>query len=150
MIGTVAAVVVFLPRMTVVPDDFSVDPAHPYPMSFTITNTNFIPLRKMNVYLGLCYFQFGEGKVPSCIPPYKTRFGPDAWSSHTLAMDERFTIALEDVVSLRQSTHLNGADISIIVNYEPWLIPYRREREFKYVTKTQRDGRLHWFSVPQE
>lgn len=48
LVGLAASVIFFFPRMTVTPDGL-LDASNPYPISFTIMNTNVIPLHKLLV-----------------------------------------------------------------------------------------------------
>ena len=50
--GLMAAALALLPRVSVVPSD-PIDVSNPFNATFTITNTNFIPLRQVNISLGL-------------------------------------------------------------------------------------------------
>jgi len=41
-----------------------------------------------------------------------------------------------------------GADISIIVEYQPGFIPFRQEKEFRFATERASDGKLYWMTRP--
>ncbi|NOT23697.1 MAG: hypothetical protein HOP22_13360 [Nitrospiraceae bacterium] len=77
-----------------------------------------------------------------------SRLTLESWQNKNLAMDERFTITLDDMLKIDHAAKFAGADFSIIVSYHPWIIPIRFEREFRFATKLQSDGLLHWFSLP--
>jgi hypothetical protein len=47
---------------------------------------------------------------------------------------------------LPATAKLGGADISIIVEYQPWSMPMRQEKEFRFTTLPQSDGKLYWIA----
>src|ERR1700722_17716146 len=53
-VGGAAAALMFLPGVTV-DSEGPLDPSSPYPISFKISDANFIPLHNVNVYLVICY-----------------------------------------------------------------------------------------------
>ncbi len=143
--GTVAAVV-YLPGVTVEPDG-PVDPSNPYPISFTISDANFIPLNNVNAYLVICYAVAAPAPTaPVCQPPYKTRKFKAAWRDHSLSAGQQFTIVLDDFMRFAAPAKFGGADISIVVEYQPWLLPLRQEKEFRFATEPRIDGKLDWVS----
>jgi hypothetical protein len=73
-----------------------------------------------------------------------------AWRGHVLASDQSFTIALDDFIRFVASEKLGGADISIVVEYQPGFIPLRQEKEFRFATAPRVDGKLDWVSRPVE
>ena len=151
LVGGVAAALVFLPRISVVPAD-PVDSSNPFSASFTITNTNFIPLRDVNVSLGVGQISTEPAQLdPNFNPSFETRFstGPE-WSNHELQMDERFTITPTDSVRIGPPARLSGADIAIVVSYKPWFLPLRREKIFRFIAKKQTNGQFYWYSLPMK
>jgi hypothetical protein len=143
--GTVAAAL-YLPGVTVEPDG-AVDPSNPYPISFTISDANFIPLNKVNAYLVICYaIAAPVPPAPVCEPPFKTRKFKAAWRDHSLSGGRQFTIVLDDFLRFAPPAKFGGADISIIVEYQPWLLPLRQEKEFRFATEPRIDGKLDWVS----
>ena len=142
--GTVAAVI-YLPGVTVEPDG-PVDPSNPYPISFTISDANFIPLNNVNAYLVVCYAVAAPAPLaaPVCQFPYKTRKFKAAWRDQSLSADRQFTIVLDDFLRFPAPEKFGGADISIVVEYQPWLLPLRQEKEFRFATEPRIDGKLEW------
>jgi len=145
LVGGIAAALVFLPRISVVPSD-PVDAANPFSASFTIANNNFIPLRQVVASLGVGQIA-GEPREldPNFHPSFESRLTMPAWGNHALDMDERFTITLSDMFNW---PHVNAADIAIVVSYKPWILPLRREKVFRFITKRQTNRRLYWYSLP--
>jgi hypothetical protein len=146
--GGAAAAVAYLPGVTVDPEG-PVDPSNPYPISFDISDANLIPLNNVNAYLVICYAVAAPAPpVQECQPPYKTRIFKAGWRDHSLSADRQFTIVLDDFLRFAAPAKLGGADISIVVEYQPWLFPVREEREFRFATEPRIDGKLEWISRP--
>jgi hypothetical protein len=150
VVGGATAAVTLLPGVTVDPEG-PIDPANPYPISFKIADANFIPLNNVNVYLEICYVAAAPAPAAQrCQPPYKTRLFKAGWRDHSLAIDRQFTVTLDDFMRLREPEKFGGADISIIVEYQPWNFPIRQEKEFRFATELELGGKLSWASRPLE
>jgi hypothetical protein len=148
VVGGATAALMYLPGVTVDPVG-PVDPSNPYPIGFTIASANLIPLNDVNVYLVICYaVAVPAPSAPTCQPPYKTRKFKAGWRGHALAADRPFTVVLDDFLRLAPPAKFGGADISIIVEYQPWLVPLRQEKEFRFATELGTDSRLYWASRP--
>jgi hypothetical protein len=147
-VGGAAAAVMFLPGVTVDPEG-PVDPFNPHPISFTIADANFIPLNNVNAYLVICYAVAAPAPpTQECQPPYKTRIFKAAWRDHSLATDQQFSIAIDDFLRFSAPAKFGSADISIIVEYRPWIFPIRQEKEFRFATELRTDGKLDWIPRP--
>jgi hypothetical protein len=145
--GGGAAAVMLLPGVTVDPEG-PLDPSSPYPISFRIADSNLIPLHNVNAYLAICYaVPAPASPAQGCRPPYGTRLFKAAWRDHVLTSDQSFTITLDDFMRFPAGEKFGGADISIIVEYQPGPIPLRQEKEFRFTTELRLDGKLDW--VPQ-
>jgi hypothetical protein len=146
LVGGVTAAVAFLPGVTVDAQG-PVDPSNPYPISFMIGDANLIPLNNVNVYLVICYVVAAPAPpVHVCQPPFETRLFKAGWREHSLGAHASFTIALDDFLRLAAPAKFGGADISIIVEYQPWLFPVREEKVFRFVTQPGIDGKLYWIA----
>jgi hypothetical protein len=146
--GGTAAAVMYLPGVTVDPEG-PVDPSNPYPIAFAISDANFIPLNNVNAYLVICYAAAAPAPPAQACPlPYKTRLFKAGWRDHSLSADRQFTIVLDDFLRFTAPDKFGGADISIVVEYQPWLIPIREEKEFRFATEPRIDGKLEWISRP--
>ncbi len=144
-----AAAVMLLPGVTVDPAG-PLDPSNPHPISFEIADSNLIPLHNVNAYLVICYAVPAPAPAasPGCRPPYGTRLFKAAWRDHVLTSDQSFTVTLDDFFRFPAEEKIGGADISIIVEYQPGPIPLRQEREFRFTTELRLDGKLDWVSRP--
>ena len=144
LVGGVVAAVAFLPGVTVEAER-PLDPSNPYPISFTIADANLIPLNDVNVYLVICYVVAGPAPPAQvCQPPFETRLFKAGWRNHALSAHEPFTVTLDDFMRLAAPAKFGGADITIVVDYQPWPFPVRQEKEFRFATQPGIDGKLYW------
>jgi hypothetical protein len=149
IIGTVAALLTFVPRPSVVPGD-PVDPSDSMSASFTIVNTTFIPLWHVTAEVASGYLNGGKAPDSSITRTMKPEFatlGPrlvrPEWKDHTLNMDDRFTITPADLFR-----HAKEGEIATVVMYKPWILPLQREKVFRFLTYRQTNGNLYWYSLP--
>ena len=76
---------------------------------------------------------------------YQTTFTPTQWANHALNVDDSLTIILTDIIN-----RADDGDIAIVVSYEPWILPIRLRKTFRFVTRRQNNGRTYWFAQPTE
>ncbi len=148
LLGTALAALILLPRI-IVDASVPVDPKNPLSASFTIINSSIIPLENINVALGIGQIVTGSKQIdPNFIPSFESRIARTDWKHRRLSMDERYTITIGDIFHLGPEVNLSGADVAIVVSYNPWILPIRKEKVLRFVTKQQTDGRLYWYSRP--
>jgi hypothetical protein len=129
------------------------DLTNPFNASFTITNTNIIPLRDVGVSIGVIQvvmspLPFNETKRPPLYYPGRLpTITREDWNNHNLEMDEKYTIT-PDVIAPGRGASLGGADVAIVVKYRPWFLPVERRRIFRFVTHNNGDGTFSWHSYP--
>lgn len=148
VVGLAASVVTFLPRVTV-ESGASIDPSNPYPIPFVITNTGIVPLTNVQPAIGLCAFWTGDPPQipPACDGSLHSRLVMPKWLVRELRHDEKHMIRLDDLFAIKPPAKFGGADISIVITYYPWLIPIKREVEFRFITHKENNAMLSW--VPQ-
>jgi hypothetical protein len=152
--GGVSSALTFLPRITMAPGD-PPNPANPFTAPFTITNSGFIPLEKVDVTVAPLEVltqprPFDENMRPSVdYPDIEGALYPQ-WKDHQLAIDGQFTITPEHVIVPAQNAQFSGADIAVVVHYSPWFLPWRRQRQFRFVTHRQPSGGFVWYSHPMQ
>ncbi len=147
LIGGIAALLVFLPRMTVTTSD-PADPDDPFTASATIVNTGFMPLKSVEVSVGMGQMVTTGGAPadPNFHPIYWPHLHRNGWSVANLRMDDRYTIALNDVLGTEQRGGLDYADIAVVVDYEIPLIGLKREKVFPLFAHRQTNGKFYWYS----
>jgi hypothetical protein len=163
MLTIFAAAVVFLPRITVEPSG-PYDPMNPSPITFTITNSNFVPLRNVFAAVGVCDVTLpvrtrgggsivlkgvGQEYCATSGGPMTRVTIPD-WQIKWLDADERWQLALEDVFPGTTATQIETANMTISLEYTPWYLPsfWRNLRQFRFVTKKRSDGKIYWVPTP--
>lgn len=158
LLGLAASVITFLPRMTV--EVRPIDPMEPHKTEITIANTGYVTLKNVKPTVGLCSLLIKDiTHLPEfgCDDKRGVRLLPaeDAWFPKQLNTDEKYTIRLDDLLDAFPTTHIGkpsdfqGADITVIVDYEVRIIPFiRREAEFRFFTRKEKDGKLLWMQRP--
>jgi hypothetical protein len=157
----ITLVVPFLPHVTVepvTPTEF--DSSNLSRISFVIANTGVISLTDVQPTLGVCGILMGQQPQEIsdwCAGPLTYQFHFQQWFAKTLGVDERYTIRLDDVIALPKTSRpyhfLSAADLSILVHFHPWYLkfwPFNMEREFRFKTKLEADGKLSWEARPVE
>jgi len=143
-VGFAASIIVFLPRPNVSAPTVPFDIEDSFSVSFDISNNGFVPLHNCTIYFGVGQVAGKNKRLdPLFIPSFESRFVMPAWKNQNLGMDDRLTAVLSDLLK-----NVASADIAIIVSYNPWIIPIRREKIFRFVTFKHGDGRQFWRSWP--
>lgn len=159
-VGVASGVLAFLPHVVVepvTPTEF--DSSSPSALSFVIANTGPIPLTDVQPTLGVCRILGGQqpqeisDRCPETLPELHFQ----QWLARKLRVDERYTIRLDDVIAVPKTSRpwhfLSAADLSIVVHFYPWFLafrPFNLEREFRFKTKLEADGKLSWEARPVE
>jgi hypothetical protein len=151
LVGFLVALLIFWPRVTVEFTD-PVDPANPLSSKVTITNATFIaPLESVTVALGLCQLATDPLEIDPHLPCNTSKvasFVQPSWTHHYLAADEAYGISFGDIFAPPPNGRISGADVSAIVIYHWWFIPFECRTTRRFVTRKQEDGKLHWFPQP--
>jgi hypothetical protein len=154
VVGGAAAVVTFFPRITIEASG-PFDPSPKPPVTFTIANTNVIPLEDVKPRLGFCAVSLNFGGTDEPNPPFNkcnensTGFlSPPNWQHSRLAMDEKLTATWDDAFKNETSGTVDYADVIVTVVYRPWFLPWVREKTFRFVTRKLGDQKIHWFARP--
>ena len=146
--GLCAAAVTLVPRVAVEPFGLF-DPSSSSPTLFNIVNSGPITLMKIKPMLGLCRLVYGENtpqRPRECsVGPLGSRMHPIFWEREDLAPGVSYTIALQDLFRPNPPAPVAAADISIIVTYRVPFTWWRQEREFRFFTKEEGDGKRYWF-----
>ena len=145
--ATVLAYVVLIPRPVATIDETPPDPANPFSSPITVVNTGFLPLH--NVSIGIAVQQIAcDGTVPCGTltgqPNYQTVLMPTMWVPRDMNMDDRFTIAFDQVLAAPPN-HLGKADIAVVIEYELPVIHFGMTKRFPYYARKQASG-FAWYS----
>jgi hypothetical protein len=139
---TLLGVIVLWPRITIDPDRSQIDPLHPFPVSFTIRNTGFIPLENLRIDLGLCTIWTGPPMtLPDRCQKVRSYLYKPEWRARRLARDEPFQIRLDDLLNIVPPAELGAADISVRATFYPWIIPYNFQIEHRFQTRPAHGSR---------
>jgi hypothetical protein len=147
--GGAAAVVTFVPRVTVNASD-PVNQDDPFSSSITITNTGYMPLVSVTPKMGLGGVVYSREANPPAEPPdqkfdYSTWLQRPEWGPHDMGLDDKITIALNELLNI-QGAPIAWADIAVAVEYEIPIIHLKRQKVFHLTTKRQTNGHLYWYS----
>lgn len=163
IVGGLAAVLTFLPRVTV---DFvdTEETSDTISSHFTITNTNFIPLEDLSVSIGLCRIQVSfkdfkggdqpvdlitNGQNDICDYSNISFLTVNTWLRHRLRMDERYTIDFSEYFkTYKMPLKLLSGDSAIVLEFKLWIWPWPQKRYFRFVTETPKAGRVRWIAKP--
>lgn len=159
MVGIVIGLVVFWPRMSVEASS-QIDAAAPTGITMTITNTGWMPLRNLQPILGVGVIAIGTGPPVKDFDfngPMQSKIAYTRWFTKTLAIDEKYQIRLDASGPKANdglfyfspgSGPLGKLDFSLIIAYNPWIIPIRGEKEFRFVSRLESNGMLTLMARP--
>jgi hypothetical protein len=147
---TLVGVVALWPRVTI-ESPGTIDPSHPYPLTFKVTNTGFIPPWNVRPVIGLCTFVPAPPAInlpDRCPGPLQTFLGLNDWTVSELERDEPMDVRLDDMFPLAPSQTFGAADISIKIVFRPWFFPKDTSIERRFQTRVEKDGTLSWVPRP--
>jgi hypothetical protein len=149
LVGGLGALVTFLPRFSVTAGEI-VDSQNTFSASFTIANLGFIQLRHVQANLGLGAFKSSSLGLldPKANYTYKPELAASEWAIPRLNMDQTFTFTPDQVFRYTVVNDPLQADIAIIVSFQPWILPWKQEKLFRFKTYKQTNGNLYWYAVP--
>jgi hypothetical protein len=150
----------FFPRVTIVSSGPPMDPQDPYSVLFNITNTTPMLITLNDVNVGVLVGQIVIGpptpfKPRKSLPDRSYNMTSVDWEGHKLRVDETYTITLDHLFALGKEplskpTTLTGADIGIVVEYRPWILPWHFRKIQRFVTDRHSDGKLYWNPISLE
>lgn len=145
VVGLVVGYLVLWPPRLLVEPLGPFDSSDPLSATFLIKNGWLLSLRDVVPFVGVCTFDVAPGfRVQgNCADRGAARFVMPFWKSRDLDVDDRFTIALADVLNTPAASFAGG-DITVGARFKPWLWPRYTERMFRFVAKKQRDGKYVW------
>jgi len=127
-----------------------IDPSHPHPISFKITNTGFIPLWNLQPEFRLCEFDTNPPhNLPDrCVGHLGSILIMPQWFVSELARDETDELRFDDLFNVQPPAQFGAADISIVLKFNPWFVPTNFTIEKRFQTHLEDDGKLSWIPRP--
>ena len=159
IISLIVGCLALAPRLSVEASN-SIDPAQPFPIKFTITNTGYVTLRNVQPSVGLCKYLYSKavGDEPITVRSKASTCGGETLAHLTLSDDFARQLVPGEPLQIRVDDTFRtyfgpgqifvSADISILVEYRVWFIPWTKHDERRFVTRKEADGRLSWVPVP--
>jgi hypothetical protein len=152
VVATLLAFLVLWPRVTATIANPPIDPQNVLSASFSISNTGNIPLNHVNISVIVSYLSIAPKNhviVQMAGPDMGTGkqgldFVNPSWQNHQIDTNESVTISPESQVDVKVSE----ADIVIRTSYEPWFIPVRLEKRFRFVARKDGSGNIYWRAWP--
>jgi hypothetical protein len=158
VVSIIAGAFFFYPRLLVDSEQYG-GSGNPFSVSFVIRN-GFVPLESVNVGIGICWIHAelnigtydSHGMINDCgDKPHATLFTPKEWKGHRLESDGIYTINLIDgfneyFYSLMPSLieYFKSADISIVISFQPWIVPIRMTKEYRFTAAPDSKGKVIW------
>lgn len=137
--GSLATLYVFfLPRLAVGPSS-SLSPSSPFATPFVLTNDGYLPIYDVDF---------------SCVPYSIARstgelrfenvemIGP---TPHPRVVESGEKVTTTCYVMFDFESGTDSADVSILVRYKPFGIPWRQEKRFRFAAMRDSSGNPHWF-----
>lgn len=92
----------------------------------------------------------GATEKPDCNGAAKSKLILESWQVKWLDIDEKYQIAIEDMLTSGGREQIENANITIAITYTPWRMPsiWRVTKEFRFVTKKRSDGKIYWLPIP--
>lgn len=148
----VTAALVFWPKVSM---SFNgpIDPEDPFSETFTITNNSTIGTL-YDVSASVCLGQVVAKPLPfaplKVFPsPCGTSINTQEWMHHKLRTGESFTVDAR-MFGMAPNAKLSGADIAILVTYQPFFLKSHRQAVFRFITAPLANGNLYWAAWPLE
>jgi hypothetical protein len=131
----------FCPRLSI-SSDATLDPSDPFATPFVLRNDGYFSVYEVkaacsiDITVGAGGIQMDNGVALTSIGLNTTEIVADG------------TWAFMCPAGWGNSVPITKSDLRIFISYSARLVPKRWTYKcFRYVTKADRDGKLHWFSV---
>ena len=146
LIGGIAAVAAFLPRVTVMTTD-PVDSNFPFSSTVTVTNTGLLPLNNVGYAVAIRNIPY-KNVGTAGDENYGSLIIPDSGKGRYLGLDDKYSFPFNNVID-GDKEDLVSADFAILIHYEVPVIHWQRQKLFPInVTRTE-DGNFHWYAEPE-
>lgn len=145
IVGFAIALLTLFPRITI-SNNVPIDPDDPFSTPFLISNEGYVPLFSVQFLMAIREVNRKGGGGIIGTPDFKTRFTAPDMKSTAFWPTDSYSFYAGRI--LRAHGSLESADIAIIVQYRPFLVPFKRERIFRFITQRGPDNRLYWMQRP--
>lgn len=136
LVGGVAAVAYFWPRVSIVVAD-PTDQSDPFSSKITIASTSPYTLENVSVAIGICKIDaaiklgiYGDENQKEAVTdcpnrPHTTLLAPPEWQDHRLRPGALYEVFLNEAFGLPAfKKEFKSADISVVVFFRPWFEPH--------------------------
>ncbi len=145
---------VLVPR-PVVSQVVSAMPTNLLASSFSVTNNGYLPMYNAEFSCGIINVDAkGKQKLGGSkdegfkiVNPHQQASVIKYTQSYSTKCSRSLFAFLGENSEKQPSTN---ADIEILVSFEPWLLPWREEQSFRFITVTGDDNKLHWVPRPPQ
>lgn len=142
LLGAVALFFDFSPKISVSPYT-SIDPLDPFSAPFIIANDGYMPLNAVSATCLLKDVEFEDLKIAN------TEVADIRMDLATqMAPAEKLTVKCRFRENLGIATVLKKADILIIIDYRPWLLPTTGQRQFRFEAAHLLNDSWEWLPLP--
>jgi hypothetical protein len=139
LLGLVTAILSLLPRLSVSNLE-SLDPDDPFSTPFVVSNDGVLGIN--DVVLSCILVRLESATQHWAVEGFRSvGYAP---TIPRLDPGEQGTAPCNPAVGLKAS----AADIEVVVSYRPDYVPWKKERPFRFVTVSSKDGKLHWIPQP--
>jgi hypothetical protein len=138
------------PQISVEPSVAADLVSNPLSGYFKITNEQTYPIEDLSVEVSLRCAKIGRGDdspIKDCIPSMHT--SKRRWTKHTLDAHEPYEISPGEMMFVTPGALLY-AQLDVFVSFQPWKVPWRFDRPFRFETRRLSDGAIQWVHIPND
>jgi hypothetical protein len=136
----------FFPRVTI----YSAEPLNPasaLETPFVISNDGTMPIFEVRYAYSILLLKTDDGLTINGDKKFRGRLKDSAKSISVMWPTDKYTVIFP-LRSFRISP-VSFADMAVVVQYRPLpLVPFVRERAFRFITAKTKDGQLNWYPQP--
>jgi hypothetical protein len=149
VLGLLLTIMRFWPQIAIEPTA-AADPSNPFSGYFKIINEQVYVLTDVSIEASLWCARVGRGNNTSPIDKCQRSMSnsKQRWAKHALEPHEAYEITPGDLMFVTPPTALLYAQISIIVSYKPWKLPFGGGKEVHFESRRLPDGKIEWLHIP--
>jgi len=139
------------PQISVEPSAAADLISNPLSGYFKITNEQTYRYEDLSVEVSLRCVKMGRGTDTSpmnkCEPSMHS--SPQRWTKHTLDAHESYEISPGETLFVTPGALLY-AQLDVFVSFQPWKVPWRIDRPFRFESRRLTDGTFQWLHIPND